>query len=253
MVAPLVGPDLANLWPEEPVVEPHPAEVMPRAQLAGRIQHALVGQAITERQILHHVQETLEFGFDAAFVPPAWVKIAKRAIGDAGRVGSFLDYPHGSSSPKGRAAEAAALVEAGADEIDATVIVGYLLSSRMEEFADDLAGIVAAAAPIGVKMTLELPLLNPWQRRRAVEAAVEAGAAFVANASRGAVGIADPATISYLRASAPASVGVKATGGIKTIEQVRSVLIAGADLIGSASGISIVTGRRLPGGSLYSY
>ncbi len=253
MATPLIGPDLANLWREEPAIEPHPAEVLPRAQLAGRIQHALVGQAITDRQVEQHVQEAQEFGFDAAFVPPAWVKLAKRAMGDAGRVGSFLDYPHGSSSPKGRAAEAAALVEAGVDEIDATVIVGYLLSSRMEEFTEDLAGIVAAASPIGVKMILELPLLNPFQRQRAVEAAVQAGAAFVANASRGAVGIADAATISYLRASAPPSVGVKATGGIKTIEQVRSVLIAGADLVGSASGVSIVTGRRLLGSSLYSY
>ena len=99
MVAPLAGPDLASWWEDEPVVEPHPAEVLPREQLAGRIQHALVGQAITERQVHQHVQDTLEFGFDAAFVPPAWVKIAKREIGDAGRVGSFLDYPHGSSSP----------------------------------------------------------------------------------------------------------------------------------------------------------
>jgi len=233
---------------------PHPALVLPPDQLAGRIQHALVGQAITERQVRSHVVEAVEFRFDAAFVPPAWVGAARRQrAGSSGRLGSFVDYPHGSSSTAARAAEAAAMLEAGVDELDATINVGYLLSSRMAEFRADLAAVIAAAAPIGVKFMLELPLLTAVQRGQAVTAAVDAGAAFVTNASRGAVGIADPATISYLRAAVPPSVGVKAAGGIKTIEQVRSVLVAGADLVGTAAGISIVTGARLAGGSLYSY
>ncbi|MGS0684862.1 deoxyribose-phosphate aldolase [Nakamurella sp. GG22] len=229
-------------------------EVLPREQLAGRIQHTLIGQAITERQVRDHVRETLEHGFDSAVVPPCWVWAARDELrGSAARIGSIVDYPNGSGLTAGRVAEVAALVDAGVDEIDSTVNVGYLLSKRVREFAADLAAVVRAAEPIGVKLMLELPLLNANQREQAVRAAIDAGAAFVSIASRGRVGIADPATIGYLRRSVPASMGVKASGGVKTVEQVRALLAAGADLIGTSAGISIVTGWSAPRGSLYSY
>lgn len=234
--------------------EEHPALTMPREQLAGRIQHTLVGQGVTERAVREHVRETVEYGFDAAVVPASWVWAARDELRGADvRVGTIIDFPHGAMTTAGRVAEARALVDAGVDELDCTVNVGYLLSSRVVEFTDDLRAVIAAAAPIGVKVMLELPLLNGRQREQAVRAAVDSGAAFVKNASRGAVGIADPATISYLRQAVPASVGVKAAGGIKTVEQVRALLAAGADLIGTSSGLAIVTGRGPAKGSLYSY
>lgn len=232
----------------------HPALVLPREQLSGRIQHTLVGQAVTERQVRTHVQEALEHGFDAAFVPPCWVWAALDELrGTVARIGSIVDYPNGSAITSTRVAEVRALVDAGVDEIDATVNVGYLLSSRVQEFAADLAAVVAAAEPVGVKLMLELPLLNQRQREHAVAAAVDAGAAFVSIASSGSVGIADPASIGYLRRSVPASIGVKASGGVKTAEQVRALLMAGADLIGTSDGIHIVTGTGPVKGSLYSY
>ncbi len=228
--------------------------MLPREQLAGRIQHTLIGQAITERQVRQHVRETLTHGFDAAVVPPCWVWAARDELrGSAARIGSIVDFPNGSGLTSARVAEVRALTDAGVDELDSTVNVGYLLSSRVREFAADLSAVVAAAEPVGVKLMLELPLLNAQQRARAVQAAIDAGAAFVSIASRGAVAIADPATIGYLRRSVPASMGVKASGGVKTVEQVRALLTAGADLIGTSAGISIVTGAGAVRGSLYSY
>ena len=168
-------------------------------------------------------------------------------------LGATVDFPYGSATTAGRVAEAAALVEAGVDEIDATVTVGLLLSGRTAEFSADLQAVVAAADPVGVKFMLELPLLDRRQRQIAVIAAVEAGARYVKNASRGAVGIADASTIAFLRQMVPPTVGVKASGGIKTVNQVRELLAAGADLIGTSSGVAIVTGKGSPSGSLYSY
>lgn len=232
----------------------HPALSLPAAQLAGRIQHTLVGQAITERQVRAHAAECAEHGFDAAIVPPTWVPAARAELrGTDIRVGSIIDFPFGMMTTAGRIAEAAALVDAGADELDATVNIALLLSHRVDRFIDDLRAVVQAASPIGVKVMLQLPLLNPEQRIKVVQAAVEAGVAFVKNASSGAVGIADPATISFLRQHVPPSVGVKASGGIKTVEQVRALLAAGADLVGTSSGVSIVTGQPARGTSLYSY
>ena len=254
MATPLDDIEIARLLADdEPARPAHPALVLPPAQLAGRIQHALLGQAITEAQVVQHIEETLTHGFDAAFVPPVWATRARREMNGHGRIGAIVDYPHGTSTGAGRIAEVKSLIDAGVDELDATVNIGYLLSSRIAEFAEDLRQLVAAAAPIGIKVMLELPLLNVAQRAKAVQAAVDAGVAFVENASRGGIGIADAATISYLRGVVPSSVGVKATGGIKTIEQVRSVLVAGADLVGTAAGVQIITGRGHVPGSLYSY
>lgn len=232
----------------------HPATTLPARQLAGRLQHTLIGQAITEREVRLHAQECLEYGFDAAVVPPTWVAAARQELAGSGvRVGSIIDFPYGMMTTAGRVAEAAALVEAGVDELDATVNIALLLSHRIDRFVADLSAVVQAASPIGVKVMLELPLLTASQREKVVTAAVDAGVAFVKNASRGAVGIADPATISFLRRSVPPSIGVKAAGGIKTIEQVRALLVAGADLIGTSSSVSIVGGGARARGSLYSY
>ena len=222
--------------------------------LAARIQHTLIGQAITAQRVQEHVAAAVEHGFDAVIVPGSWVPLARRLLtGTPIRLGSILDFPYGSATVATRVAGAAALVAAGVDEIDSTVNVGFLLSGRQAEFAADLAAVVRAAAPVGVKFMLELPLLDDRLRRVAVDAAVDAGAAYVKNASRGAVGIADPASIAYLRRAVPESMGVKASGGIKTVQQVRELLAAGADLIGTSSGVSIMTGERAPRGSLYSY
>lgn len=222
--------------------------------LARHIQDTLIGQGITAERVRAHTASARLHGFNAVIVPGCWVPLAHELLaGSAVRLGSIVDFPYGSSTTTARVADASALVAAGVDEIDATVNVGYLLSGRLTEFAEDLAAVVRAAAPVGVKFMLELPLLDARQRDRAVEAAVTAGAAFVKNASRGAVGIADPATIGYLRRSVPPSVGVKASGGIKTVEQVRELIAAGADLIGTSSGVAIITGRRSRVGSLYSY
>src|SRR6478609_1727525 len=234
--------------------EPHAALLLPREQLSGRIQHTLIGQAITERQVRAHVQEALQHGFDAAIVPPCWVWAARDEVrGSVARIGSIVDYPNGSAITASRVAEVKALVDAGVDELDATINVGFLLSSRLPEFTADVAAVVRAAEPVGVKLMLELPLLNARQREHAVQAAIDSGAAFVSIASSGSVGIADPATIAYLRKSVPASIGVKASGGVKTVEQVRALLAAGADLIGTSAGIHIVTGSGVVSGSLYSY
>ena len=166
--------------------EPHAALVLPREQLSGRIQHTLIGQAITERQVRAHVQEALQHGFDAAIVPPCWVWAARDEVrGSVARIGSIVDYPNGSGITSVRVAEVKALVDAGVDELDATINVGFLLSSRLPEFTADVAAVVRAAEPVGVKLMLELPLLNARQREHAVQAAIDAGAAFVSIASSG--------------------------------------------------------------------
>lgn len=104
--------------------------------------------------------------------------------------------------------------------------------------------MVAAATSVPVKVMLELPLLNEAQKRAAVTSSVAAGVAYVKNASSGAIGVATAEDIAWLRANVPASTGVKASGGITSVAQVRALLAAGADLIGPSAGVQIVTDRN---------
>jgi deoxyribose-phosphate aldolase len=209
--------------------------------LAGRIQHTLISNVLTEALWESHVADCLQYKFNAAMIPAAWVKkTAERLRGTGILTASFIDFPYGTMTSAGKADEAKHLVDAGAQEIDLMPNVGFLLSGMEKEYADDIHGVVRAAGNIPVKIMLELPLLNAEKRERAVRLSVEAGAAYLKNASGGAVGVATPDDMRFLRRLAPPHVRVKASGGIKTAPQVRALLAAGADLVGTSSGVHIM-------------
>ena len=211
------------------------------ARLASRIQSTIISNVLTTARWEQHIAECLQFHFQAAMIPPAWVKrTAERLRGTGVRVASFVDFPYGTMTSAGKAYEAAQLVENGAEEVDLMPNVGFLLSGMEREYADDIRGVVKAAGSVPVKIMLELPLLNAQQKERAVELSIDAGVAYLKNASGGAVGVATPEQIAFLRRLAPPRVRVKASGGIKTAQQVRELVAAGADLVGTSSGAQIM-------------
>lgn len=211
-------------------------------EVAGQIQHTLIRTTLARDELVAHCRECLTYGFDAAMIPAAWVPVAREALrGSRVKVATAVDFPLGVMTTAGKAAEARAVVAAGAQEIDIMPNIGFLRSGMDEAFRDDLAAVVQAAG-VPIKVMLELPLLTPDERERAVRLSVAAGVAWVKNASGGAVGTATPEDIAYLRKRVPASVRVKASGGIKTLAQVEALLAAGAELVGTSAGVAIVTG-----------
>ena len=218
--------------------------------VAARIQHTLIATGTTRDQLVSHCRECLEYGFDAAMIAGNWLPEARKVlVGSRVKLAAAIDFPLNQMTTAGKAAEARALVEAGAHEIDMLVNIGWLRSGMEHEFRDDIAAVVQAARPAAIKVMLELPMLTAEQRERAVALSVEAGVAWVKNASSGAVETATPAAMRFLRARVPAAVGVKASGGIKSWDQVISLLDAGAGLCGSSAGVAIV--RRESGAGSY--
>lgn len=212
-------------------------------ELAPLIQHTLIKSDVTAERILAHARECLEWGFSAAMVPGSWVReVADELRGTGVIVASALDFPTvGVTTSRGKIAEATELVRLGAQQLDIGVQIGWLKSGRFSDFRDDIAGVVAASG-VPVKVMLELPLLTPAEREAAVELAIEAGAAYVKNASSGAVEVANPVTIRWLADRVRDGVLVKASGGISTASQVRALIGAGAALVGTSAGIDIVSG-----------
>lgn len=224
--------------------EPRSNHESPQAdarRLAGRIQHTLISNVLTRDLWERHIAECVQYHFNAAMIPPAWVQQTAQALRNSGiRVASFVDYPYGTMTSAGKAGEAAQLVDEGAEEIDLMPNVGFLLSGMQREYFEDIRGVVQAADQIPVKIMLELPLLNASQRERAVALSVDAGVAYLKNASGGAVGVATPEDMRFLRGLAPKNIKIKASGRIKTAQQVRDLLEAGADLVGTSSGARIM-------------
>lgn len=210
-------------------------------ELASRIQSTIISNTLTYARWEQHIAECLKYRFQAAMIPPAWVKrTAERLRGTGIKTASFVDFPYGTMTSAGKAYETAQLIENGAEEVDLMPNVGFLLSGMEREYADDIRGVVSAAGNIPVKIMLELPLLNLQQRERAVALSVDAGVAYLKNASGGAVGVATPEQIAFLRRLAPSHVRVKASGGIKTAQQVRDLVAAGADVVGTSAGAQIM-------------
>ncbi len=228
------------------------------ASLAAHIQHTLISNVLTEALWQKHVEECLKYRFNAAMIPPAWVrKTAERLRGTGIRVASFIDFPYGTMTSKGKSDEAKNLVDNGVEEIDLMPNVGFLLSGMEKEYFSDIQGVVRAAGKAPVKIMLELPLLNEHQKQRAVALSIEAGVQYLKNASGGDVGVATPEDVRFLRRLAPPYVRVKASGGIKTAQQVRDLLDAGADLVGTSSGVQIMrevlNGKAAPPRSSSTY
>ena len=209
--------------------------------LARRIQSTLISNTITEASWQKHLDDCLQFSFHAAMVPPCWIKRTAKALSGSGiRVASFIDLPFGTMLTASKALEAAHMVSEGVNEIDLMPNVGFLLSGLEREYYADISEVVQAATNIPIKVMLELPLLTPQQRDRAVQISIEAGVAYLKNASSGVVGIAKPSEIEYLRRVAPLHIHVKASGGIKTVKQVQDLVAAGADLVGTSAGSAIM-------------
>jgi deoxyribose-phosphate aldolase len=219
------------------------SEILPTEAMrfASRIQSTIISNTLTYARWEEHVAECLKYHFQAAMIPPAWVKKTAEVLRGTGiRVASFVDFPYGTMTSAGKAYETGQLVENGAEEVDLMPNVGFLLSGMEREYADDISGVVRAAGKVPIKIMLELPLLSARQQERAVALSVSAGVSYLKNASGGAVGVATPEQIAFLRRLAPPHVRVKASGGIKTAQQVRDLVEAGADLVGTSAGAQIM-------------
>lgn len=219
--------------------------------IAARLQSTLIAPGLTAADVEAHCTQCVEHGFNAAMIPARWVPVARAVLAGSGvLVASAADFPFGAMTTEGLVAEIRALVASGVDQVDVGLPVGLLRGGEARAFAAHVAAAVAAAGPVPLKAMLELPLLAAPERDAVVDICVEAGVRYLKNASGGAVGVARPEEIAYLRARAPQHVGIKASGGIRTLAHAQALVEAGADLVGTASAMAIVAGTDPTAGAV---
>ena len=212
----------------------------PARELARRIDHTLLDAAATAEQIDRLCAEALEHGFAAVCVNPVWVpRCAARLQGAKVAVCSVVGFPLGAHLTEVKALEARRAVEQGARELDMVGLIGALVAGDLAAFELDVAAVVAASGGALVKVILEVGRLEREARIAGARTAIGAGAAFV-KTSTGTAGGATVDDVRLLREAVGPSAGVKASGGIRSRGQARALLEAGADRLGTSSGVAIL-------------
>ena len=218
--------------------------VFPNARaLARRLDHTLLKPDATEAQALALAKEAAEHGFACAMVNPIFVPAVHRALAGTGvRVGTVLAFPLGASLPESTRAEARATAQAGALDLDMVMPLGLLRAGRFAEVCAQLLAVAEIAHGAGaiLKVILETRLLTDEEKQAAAEICVEAGADFVKTSTGFSTGGATVADILLLRRTVGDRCSVKASGGIRTLENAVRMVAAGADRLGASASVSIL-------------
>jgi deoxyribose-phosphate aldolase len=221
---------------------------MTRDELARILDHSVLKPEANAADIDAGIDVVTDFRIGFYCVQPCWVARAARALDNSDtRVVSVVGFPHGCDRAEIKAQAAALAVADGAAEIDMVINIGALRSDDSSTVLADIDAVVSAAR-VPVKVILETSALDDAQKRRACELAVAAGAAFV-KTSTGfhANGGATVHDVRLLRKSVGPSIGVKASGGIRSLDDVRAMIDAGANRIGTSASAAILQGYDAQG------
>lgn len=207
------------------------------------IDHTILKANATREQVEKLCDEAAEHEFASVCVNSCWVPLcAERLAGTGVNVCTVIGFPLGAMSTAGKVAEAAAAVADGADELDMVINVGWLVAGEDDLVRDDIAAVVAAAEGRCVKVIIETCLLDDEQKARACELSVEAGATFVKTSTGFSTGGATVHDVALMAKTVAGRCKVKASGGIHTAAEAQAMIDAGANRIGTSSGIAIVSG-----------
>lgn len=211
------------------------------AELNKRFDHAALRPETTEKDIIRLCSEAVEYKLFAIAVNPVWVPIAKDILlGSGVRIVSVAGFPLGANRTESKIVEAVRCANDGAHEIDMVANIGWLISGEPGRAREEISS-VRKKLPYNVllKVIVEAGLLTPPQQIDAVRAVINGGAQFV-KTSTGFFGNTTREQIETLSAAAGGQVEVKASGGIRTMEQCRVMLEAGATRLGSSASVSIM-------------
>ncbi len=213
--------------------------------LAAYIDQTLLKADATRDRVRELCQGATEYRFASVCVNSCWVPYCRELLGESGvSVCTVVGFPLGAMSSAGKAAETAAAVRDGADEIDMVVNVGWLLAGELKLVHEDIAAVVNAADGKLVKVIIETSYLTDEQKVTACVVAKLAGADFVKTSTGFSSSGATPDDVTLMRRTVGEEMGVKASGGIRDAETARAMISAGATRLGVSAGIEIVTGDR---------
>ena len=215
--------------------------------IASFIDHTLLKPEAGEADVLKVCAEAAEYAFKSVCVNPIWVKTVKKALKDSGVLTcAVVGFPLGATPTDVKTFEARGAVLDGADEVDMVINIAAARAEDKGALVEDIASVAEAvhAGDAILKVIIETALLNDNQKVLACEAAAEAGADFVKTSTGFNGGGATAEDIALMRRTVGPDLGVKASGGVRSLADAQAMIAAGATRIGASSGIAIVKGEQ---------
>ena len=211
--------------------------------IAALIDHTILKPEATRADIIKVCREARQYNFASVCVNSYWVPLVRAELaGSPVKVCTVVGFPLGAASTEAKAAEAAAAVCAGAQEVDMVINVGALKSGEHDAVKADIAAVGKAAHSGGaiVKVILETSLLNDTEKAIACVLAKEAGADFVKTSTGFSTAGATAHDVALMRQAVGPELGVKASGGIRSLQDLEAMTAAGATRIGASASVKIV-------------
>lgn len=214
-----------------------------RASLATYMDHTLLKPEATAADIDRVVAEARQYGTASVCVNPHWVaRVAAGLAGSGVKTCTVIGFPLGATSTASKVAETRDATAHGAQEIDMVINIGELKAGNDDAVRSDISSVASAAHEAGalLKVIIETCLLSDEEKRRACELSVAGGADFVKTSTGFSTGGATTADITLMRETVGPELGVKASGGIRTLEAAEAMIEAGATRLGVSAAVSIL-------------
>jgi len=227
-------------------------DILANKSIARKIDHTLLKPDATTDEIISLCEEAKKYQFASVCINPSYVSLCKDLLKGSGvKVCTVIGFPLGATTTETKRYEAEQAIKNGAEEIDMVINVGQLKQGNYDYVFNDVNQVVLAAKKKGdiCKVILETALLTDEEKIKACIICKHAGADFVKTStgfSKGGATVGDIALMKYVVGS---SVGVKASGGIRSREDANAMIASGADRIGASASVKIVLGEK--SGSTY--
>ena len=209
------------------------------------IEHTLLKQDASKEDFIKLFNEAKEHNFLGVCVNPAYVSLAKEELnGSDVKVVTVVGFPLGANRSDVKAYETSQAIDDGADEIDMVINVSALKDKDYEYVKRDIETVKAFCKDKPLKVILETDLLNKEEIKKACEICIEANADFVKTSTgfvKGGVGAKAEDVELMFKTVSPHGLKVKASGGIRDKETAIKMLEAGAERLGTSSGVKIVS------------
>jgi deoxyribose-phosphate aldolase len=220
-----------------------PSVVELEAGLASLIDHTLLKPEASRDDIRKLCQEAVRFGFASVCINPWNVPLAVELVrGSSVKVCSVIGFPLGATLPRVKIQEAEEAIKLGAEEVDMVLNIGALKSCQDDVVESDIRGVVETAHRGGAicKVIFETSLLTLEEKVRAALASKRAGADFVKTSTGFSTGGATAEDVALMRAVVGSQIGVKASGGVRTLDDLKKMVCAGATRIGASASVKIM-------------
>ena len=212
------------------------------------IDHTVLKADTPKAKVQQIIDEAIQYDFMSVCINPTWVSFAaeKLAATDV-KVCTVIGFPLGANTSTVKAFEAAEAIKNGADEVDMIINIGAAKDGDWDLVESDIQAVVDASKDVTTKVIIETSLLTDEEKVKACQAAVRAGADFVKTSTGFSTAGATVADIALMRQTVGPDVGVKASGGVRSIADAQAMIEAGATRLGTSNGVDIMKGNVADG------